>query len=111
MHSQNQTIMVIVEPENTPQFEQQLQQAGNRAVFVDFYADWCGPCKAIAPTYQELSNLYSHAVFLKVNVDELDEVAQKYGVTAMPTFMSFHNSQKKGEQTGMDYYYLWYLPQ
>ncbi|KAI0997841.1 hypothetical protein K3495_g10348 [Podosphaera aphanis] len=63
-------------------------------VVADFYADWCGPCKAIAPTYESLAIKYSkpHKItFAKVNVDSQPEISQRYGVRAMPTFMIFRS--------------------
>jgi len=78
---------------SSAQFQKLL--SANTYVIADFYADWCGPCKAIAPIYEQLATSHSQPgklVFAKVNVDEQQEVAQKYGVSAMPTFLVF----KKG---------------
>ena len=66
-------------------------------VAVDFYADWCPPCKAIAPLYEKLAA--QHAVggilaFAKVNVDHVQDVAREHGVTAMPTFLFFKESKQ-----------------
>jgi len=52
-----------------------------------FFYSWCGPCKAIAPLYKELSDEFDDVVFLKVDVDENPETAGKYSVSAMPTFV------------------------
>lgn len=61
-------------------------------VFVDFYADWCGPCKVIAPTIESLSKEYAGRVkFVKVNVDENQQVAVKYEIMSIPTAMLFQN--------------------
>ncbi|EFX01860.1 37S ribosomal protein rsm22 [Grosmannia clavigera kw1407] len=63
-------------------------------VVTDFYADWCGPCKMIAPTFESLATKYSkpnRITFAKVDVDNQREVAQQYGVRAMPTFLILHN--------------------
>ncbi|KAH8667385.1 thioredoxin-like protein [Tricladium varicosporioides] len=63
-------------------------------VITDFYADWCGPCKAISPHFEALSTKYAkpnRITFTKVNVDNQQEIAQKYGVRAMPTFLIFKN--------------------
>ncbi len=66
--------------------------AANKYVVADFYADWCPPCKAIAPLYGKLATTHSkegQLAFAKVNVDNVSDVAQTYGVTAMPTFLFF----------------------
>ena len=74
----------------------------NRNVLVDFYADWCGPCKMIAPIVERLATANPHVTFLKVNVDEAQELTRKFGVSAMPTFMAFVNGSKVGEVMGAD---------
>ena len=63
--------------------------ANNKSVVVDFYADWCGPCKMIGPVLQEVSNEVTDVTFVKVNVDELGEIAQRYGVMSIPTLIAF----------------------
>lgn len=57
------------------------------AVVIDFYATWCGPCKKVAPVFEKLAQIYPSIVFLKVDVDESAEVAEKFEVQAMPTFL------------------------
>ncbi|MCI5723022.1 MAG: thioredoxin [Erysipelotrichaceae bacterium] len=69
--------------------------AGNPSVFVDFYADWCGPCKMAGPVLEEISKDYPDIKFVKVNVDDNPEIAQQYGVMSIPTMIAFKN----GEQT------------
>ena len=69
-------------------------------VLVDFYADWCGPCKMAEPVLDELSNTYKDkVVFLKVNVDE-NQIAGKYGVMSIPTTILFKNGIEIGRQIG-----------
>ena len=72
----------------------------NRNVIVDFYADWCGPCKVIAPVIEGYAAAKPHITFVKVNVDEAQELTAKYGVTDIPTFMGFVNGSKVGEVRG-----------
>jgi len=72
-----------------------------RLMVVDFFATWCGPCSAIAPVFAELSVKYaSGADFLKVNFDELKELAVASGVTALPTFILYRSGVKVAELAG-----------
>ncbi|KAK4074434.1 uncharacterized protein Triagg1_5030 [Trichoderma aggressivum f. europaeum] len=74
--------------------EWQTLLSGTTVVVADFYADWCGPCKMIAPHFERLSKEHSRpnkVAFAKVNVDNQANIARTNGVTAMPTFKIFHN--------------------
>ena len=71
-------------------FKDQLKEAGDALVVVDFFATWCGPCKAIAPLLEEMAKgEHSMVKFLKVDVDECEEVAMDNEISAMPTFKFF----------------------
>ncbi|KAL1688129.1 thioredoxin-domain-containing protein [Schizophyllum commune] len=63
----------------------------NIPVVVDFHAEWCQPCKAIAPIYHQLANQHHRAIFLRVDVDRNQPIATKYNITAMPTFLVIRN--------------------
>ncbi|ORY87570.1 thioredoxin-like I protein Txl1 [Protomyces lactucae-debilis] len=73
-------------------------------LIVDFFATWCGPCKVIAPRFAQLAARPENkgAVFIKVDVDKVRDVAQSCGVTAMPTFQCFHKGKKVDELKGAD---------
>ena len=77
---------------NKAEYDQVL--ADNKSVFVDFYADWCGPCKMVGPVLEEISKDYADIKFVKVNVDDNPEVAQQYGIMSIPTMIGFKNGEK-----------------
>ncbi|CUF59710.1 thioredoxin-like protein, putative [Bodo saltans] len=69
---------------------------------VDFHAVWCGPCKAIAPHLQRMADEKKNSTFLKVDVDQAQEIAAEYRIRAMPTFLLFKNGQKVDSLEGAD---------
>jgi thioredoxin 1 len=72
-----------------------------KPVFVDFWAEWCGPCRMVGPVVEELAKDYDGKVsFVKVNVDEANELAAKYNVFSIPTLMLFNNGQVVAQQVG-----------
>jgi thioredoxin 1 len=74
-------------------FEKEVIQSEIPAV-VDFYADWCGPCRMVSPVIESLSKEYQGKVkFVKINTDESPEIAEKFNIMSIPTIMVF----KKGE--------------
>ena len=75
--------------------------SSEQPVLVDFWAEWCAPCKMIAPIVEELSNEYQGQVkFTKVDVDENPEVAQKYGVRGIPTLLIFNDGAPVDQLVG-----------
>ena len=65
----------------------------NETVLVDFWAEWCGPCRSMHPVLDELSQKHENLTIVKINVDTQSELAQKYGIRGIPTFISFKNGQ------------------
>eukprot|EP00003_Mantamonas_plastica_P009501 TRINITY_DN1887_c0_g1_i2.p1 TRINITY_DN1887_c0_g1~~TRINITY_DN1887_c0_g1_i2.p1 ORF type:complete len:187 (-),score=33.00 TRINITY_DN1887_c0_g1_i2:73-576(-) len=88
--------------EDEDEFNEALTKAEDKLVVIDFWATWCGPCKAIAPAYQRMSDEYKNAVFLKVDVDEVPEVSNRFGVRALPTFVFLRKGNVLTERKGAD---------
>ena len=83
---------------NKDNFEQ--IKNGEQAVLIDFYADWCGPCRMVAPIVEELAKDNPDVVIGKVNVDDDPELAQIYGVMSIPTLIVLKGGQEVARSTG-----------
>jgi thioredoxin 1 len=76
-------------------FEETIKRAGSTPVMVDFYAEWCGPCKISAPIIDELANEHAGKLQVyKVDVDVTNELARQYGVMSIPTVVMFKNGEE-----------------
>lgn len=69
--------------------------------FVDFFATWCGPCKMLSPVVEELSKEYTDVKFVKVDVDEEEELAMKYGIMSIPALFLLKDGEVVGKTGGM----------
>lgn len=98
---QNLTTKSYVVHPDTDGFDKFLEEAGDKPVMVDFYADWCGPCRMAAPVIEMIAEDYKEkAVVAKVNVDENGELAQRFGVMSIPTVIVFKDSKPVDTKVG-----------
>ena len=83
----------------TPDFESKVLN-NNGTVLVDFYADWCGPCKMMAPIIDEIADERPDLGVFKVNVNENPDLANKYGVVSIPTLIAFKSGKETAKLVG-----------
>ncbi len=88
----------MVEKINVEKFDELIK--GNEPVVCDFYADWCGPCKMLAPVIEKCSEKFTNAKFIKVNVDECFELAARYGVMSIPMIGVFKGGELADKSVG-----------
>ena len=82
---------------NAEEFDSLIKEG---KVLVDFFATWCGPCKMLSPVLEEVSNENPDLLVLKIDVDEVSELAARYGIQAIPTLMLFKNDQRVETRMG-----------
>ena len=88
------------EIKSTQQFSDEVLNS-SKPVFVDFWAEWCGPCRAVSPAVEAVSKEYESKVdFVKVNVDDNNELAQKYSVFSIPTLAIFKDGKVIAQAVG-----------
>lgn len=73
----------------------------SKTVLVDFYADWCGPCKMIAPVIEAVAKENENTKFVKINVDEAQELAMEYNIMSIPTLVVIKNGEEVNRTVGL----------
>jgi thioredoxin 1 len=89
-----------IEHANEDNFEQMVLQS-TVPVLVDFYADWCRPCRALAPVLEELARETPNAKVVKVNVDEAPRLAARYRIDGIPALLVFRNGELAAQRAGL----------
>ncbi len=89
-----------VEHADASNFKQIVLDA-DTPVLVDFYADWCGPCRQLAPVLEELARETPDARIVKVNIDHARELAQRYRVSSIPTVLVFRDGKPASQLVGL----------
>ncbi len=88
------------EIKSTQQFDDEVLNS-SKPVFVDFWAEWCGPCRAVSPAVEEVSKEYDGKVnFVKVNVDDNNELASRYNIYSIPTLAIFQHGKVIAQAAG-----------
>ena len=72
----------------------------NELLLVDFWAEWCGPCKSMHPIFSRMAKKYKSVRFARVNVDNAQDIAMRYGVQSIPTFIMFKNGEVANTMVG-----------
>lgn len=90
----------MVKELNKDNFQQEVLEA-DKITLVDFFADWCGPCKMVGPIVDQIAAENTDINVCKVNVDKEPELAAKYNVMSIPTLIAFKNGQELNKSVGL----------
>ncbi|KAL9950634.1 hypothetical protein ACROYT_G043161 [Oculina patagonica] len=77
-----------------------LESSGDKLVVIDFFADWCGPCRLMGPKFEKLASKYPGVVFAKVNIEKAKDLANQYAISSIPYFKFFKNKTEVDDVKG-----------
>jgi thioredoxin 1 len=83
--------MPVYNISNAQDLQKLCKDASTQLIVIDMYATWCGPCKMISPKIDSLADKYKNAIFIKVNVDEAEDISNHFNITSMPTIIYIKN--------------------
>ena len=101
LQQQNQNEIVSKTPVvelSSQDFDQEKEK--NELLLVDFWAEWCGPCKSMHPIFTRMAKKYKSVRFARINVDNSQDIAMRYGVQSIPTFIMFKNGDVANTMVG-----------
>lgn len=87
--------MTVIHVKKSEEVDQLIKGSQGKVVVIDYFADWCGPCVGFTPTFEKMSADITNAVFLKVNVDECPEAAEKASIESIPAFHIYLNGARQ----------------
>ena len=88
----------MIKQVNTEEFKNEIKEG---IVFVDFFANWCGPCKMLSPVLEGLSEEINDVKFIKVDVDNANEIALEYSIMSIPTLIMFKDGKEVAKKIGL----------
>ncbi|MBR3268427.1 MAG: thioredoxin [Oscillospiraceae bacterium] len=91
--------MAVIHADNPQAFTDEVLNASGK-VLVDFWANWCGPCRMMAPVLEELSRNYPNVKVVKTDVDQMQETAAQFGISSIPAFLLFENGKVTQQAIG-----------
>uniref|UniRef100_A0A1I7XTH4 Thioredoxin domain-containing protein n=1 Tax=Heterorhabditis bacteriophora TaxID=37862 RepID=A0A1I7XTH4_HETBA len=81
----------VIDDRNKTAFDAIIKDNPDCLIIIDFYATWCGPCKIMGPKFSKMSNEFPNVVFIKVDVDESEDIVSRFAINVMPTFIFMRN--------------------
>ena len=97
---ENTNASVSIIEVNDQNFEEEVLKS-DKKVLIDFYATWCGPCKTLKPRLKEVANENPEIKIVEIDVDKCTELAEKYGIQAMPTLVVIENGEEINRSVGL----------